>query len=430
MPNFFTDNKDLMFSLDNIDLVEAVKLREKDYSDAEKYDTAPIDYADAIDNYKRVMEVIGGICGNNIEPRARTVDREGPHFEDGVVTYYPLTVQNIKDLNDAGVSGAMLGHKYGGLNFPASVYTMMTEMVSRADASLQNLFGLQDIGETINSFGSEDQKSRYLPRFASGESTGAMVLTEPDAGSDVAGLKTKAVKDGDSYLINGSKLFITNGCQADFVTLLARTDDKPGFHSFGLFVVPTSLPGFVVSKKLDKLGMRSSDTAELFFDDMRVPAENLIGEAGEGFIIQMKQFQHERFSAMPLSYIAAKDIIDMTVAYIRKRIVFGKPLIKKQVLRHRLADWLTEIECMRHLTYHVTRLKAAGLDATREISMGKLMAGQLLNRVADGCLQMHGGMGFMNEMDISRYYRDARGLSIGGGADEVMRDVIAKYQGY
>jgi citronellyl-CoA dehydrogenase len=161
-----------------------------------------------------------------------------------------------------------------------------------------------------------------------------------------------------------------------------------------------------------------------------ISAENLIGREGEGFIYQMMQFQHERFSLLPFACTAAKDIIDLTVDYIRKRIVFGKPLIKKQVLRHRLADWLTEIECLKQLIYHIVRMKEAGLDPIREISMGKLIAGQLLNRVADGCLQMHGGMGFMNEMDISRYYRDARGLSIGGGADEVMRDVIARLQGY
>jgi citronellyl-CoA dehydrogenase len=185
-----------------------------------------------------------------------------------------------------------------------------------------------------------------------------------------------------------------------------------------------------MSRKLDKLGIRISDTAELFFDNVRVPGMNLIGKEGEGFIYQMKQFQHERFSLLPFACTAAKDIIDMTVAHIQQRVVFGKPLITKQVLRHRLADWLTEIECLQQLIYHIVRMKEAGLDATREISMGKLMASQVLIKVADGCLQMYGGLGFMNEMLISRYYRDARGLAIGGGADEVMRDVIAKLEGY
>lgn len=282
----------------------------------------------------------------------------------------------------------------------------------------------------IAEFGSDYLRKTYLMPAIAGDLVGAIAVTEPGAGSDVAALATTARKDGSDYVVNGSKMYITNGTQADFYTLLARTADEPGYHAFSLFVMPAGLPGFKVGRKLDKLGARISDTAELFFDNVRIPAKNRIGREGEGFIYQMKQFQHERFSLLPFACTAARDIIDLTVAYIRERIVFGKPLIQKQVLRHRLADWLTEIEGLKHLIYHIVRMKQAGLDATREISMGKLMAGQLLNKVADGCLQMHGGMGFMNETDISRYYRDARGLSIGGGADEIMRDVIAKLQGY
>ena len=194
-------------------------------------------------------------------------------------------------------------------------------------------------------------------------------------------------------------------------------------------MVPTDLPGFNVSKKLDKLGMRSSDTAELFFDNLRVPAENLIGEEGEGFIYQMKQFQHERFTVLPLVCSVGKNMIDMTVDYIRKRVVFGKPLISKQVLRHRIVDWLSELECLKQLTYHIVRMKMAGRDVTREISMGKLFAGRLIREIGDGCLQMFGGMGLMNEMLISRLYRDVRLMSIGAGADEVMSEVIAKLEG-
>jgi len=259
---------------------------------------------------------------------------------------------------------------------------------------------------------------------------GAIAVTEPGAGSDVSAIQTTAKKDGGEYVINGSKMYITNGTQADFLTLLARTSDDQGYHSFSLFVVPTDLAGFTVSRKLDKLGIRISDTAELFFDNLRVPADNLIGKENEGFIYQMMQFQHERFSLLPFACTAARDIIDMTIDHVRQRVVFGKPLITKQVFRHRFADWLTEIECLKQLIYHIVRMKQAGQDATREISMGKLIASQVLMKVADGCLQMYGGLGFMNEMLISRYYRDARGLAIGGGADEVMRDVIAKLEGY
>jgi citronellyl-CoA dehydrogenase len=176
--------------------------------------------------------------------------------------------------------------------------------------------------------------------------------------------------------------------------------------------------------------MRSSDTAELYFDDMRIPAENLIGVEGEGFIQQMMQFQHERFAVLPMTYISGRDIINDTAEYLKKRIVFGKPLIKKQVLRHRLVEWLSELECLRQFTYHIVRMKMAGQDVTREVSMGKLLSGNLMGRLVDGCLQMYGGLGFMNEMPISRAFRDARLLSIGGGASEVMSDVIARLEGY
>jgi citronellyl-CoA dehydrogenase len=281
----------------------------------------------------------------------------------------------------------------------------------------------------IEEFGSEYLKETYLKPAIAGDMVASIAVTEPGAGSDVASLQTTAKKDGDAYVINGSKTYITNGTQADFLTLLARTSQDPGYHSFSLFVVPTNLKGFQVSRKLDKLGVRCSDTAELFFDNMRVPAENLIGKEGDGFIYQMQQFQHERFSSLPGGYIATKDMIDMTVKHIKERVVFGKPLISKQVLRHRIADWLTEIECLKQLTYHIVRMKMEGLDVTREVSMGKLFAAQTAQKVADGCLQMYGGLGYMNEMLISRYYRDARLFSIGGGANEVMREIISRTEG-
>ena len=196
-----------------------------------------------------------------------------------------------------------------------------------------------------------------------------------------------------------------------------------------MFVVETDVKGFSVSKKLDKMGMRSSDTAELFFDNLKIPAKNIIGREGEGFIHQMQQFQHERFAVLPLTYIGIDEMIKKTVEYIKGRIVFGKPLIAKQVLRHRIARWLAENESIRQLSYHIVRMKMKGLDATKEISMGKLLAGNLVNKVSDGCLQMHGGMGFMNEMSISRHFRDARLTSIGGGASEVMCEIISKTSG-
>jgi citronellyl-CoA dehydrogenase len=338
----------------------------------------------------------------------------------------------FKKMGDLGFLGIRYDPKYGGqgLDYWYDLI-LLEEMAHCHGMGIPMAVSVQTHMATpaIEEFGSEYLKETYLKPAIAGDMVASIAVTEPGAGSDVAAMQTTAEKDGDAYVINGSKTYITNGTQADFLTLLARTSDDPGYHSFSLFVVPTNLEGFQVSRKLDKLGVRCSDTAELFFDSMRVPAENMIGQEGEGFIYQMQQFQHERFSSLPGGYIATKDMIDMTVKHIKERIVFGKPLVSKQVLRHRIADWLTEIECLKQLTYHIVRMKMEGLDVTREVSMGKLFAAQVAQKVADGCLQMYGGLGYMNEMLISRYYRDARLFSIGGGANEVMREIITRTEG-
>lgn len=338
----------------------------------------------------------------------------------------------FKKMGDLGFLGIRFDPKYGGQGLDYWYELAFLEELGHIDCGgIPMAIGVQTNMATpaIAQFGSDYLKETYLMAAIAGDMVGSIAVTEPDAGSDVAALKTFARREGDEYVINGSKTFITNGTQADFLTLLARTSEEPGYHCFGLFVVPTNLPGFVVSKKLDKLGMRSSDTAELFFDNLRVPAANLIGEEGEGFIYQMQQFQHERFFTLPSAYIGMRKTIEMTIDYLKKRIVNGKPLIVKQVLRHRLVQWLTEVESLKQLTYHITRMKEAGQDASKEISMGKLLAGQLASKVSDGCLQMYGGAGFMNEMKISRIFRDSRLTAIGGGANEVMSDVIAKMEG-
>ena len=338
----------------------------------------------------------------------------------------------FKKMGDLGFLGICYDTKYGGEGLDHWYETVLLEEFARIDCGgIPMAIAVQTNMATpaINEFGSEFLKEKYLMPAIKGDMVAAIAVTEPDAGSDVAAIKTTAVKQGDHYILNGSKTFITNGIQADYLTLLARTSDEPGYHSFSLFVVPTDLPGYHVSKKLDKLGMRSSDTAELYFDDMKIPAENLIGTEGEGFIHQMMQFQHERFAALPLSYIGAERMIAETIEYLKGRIVFGKPLIKKQVLKHRLVQYQTETELVKQMTYHIVRLKMDGKDATKEISMAKLFGGQLLNKVADGCLQMFGGMGFMNEMRVSRFFRDTRLISVGGGANEVMSEIISKLMG-
>ena len=363
---------------------------------------------------------------------ARFVAKEiNPYIDEWEETTAPLH-ELFPKLGELGLLGIRYDTKYGGQGLDYWFDTVFLEEMGHIKgmgAAAAIIDHTHMATPALHDFGSEYLKEMYLKPAIEGKMVAAIGVTEPGAGSDVAGLRTRAKKDGDSYVINGSKTFITNGYQSDFVTLLTRTSDDPGYHSFSLFIVPKGLPGFVVGKKLDKMGWRSSDMAELYFEDVRVPAENLIGEEGEGFIYQMKQFQHERFSALPLTYVVCRDVIDFTVDYIKQRVVFGKPLISRQVLRHRIADWLTEIECLKQLTYHIVRLKMAGIDATREISMGKLFSGELATKVTDGCLQMFGGMGYMNESLISRYYRDARGASIAGGANEVMREVITRLEG-
>jgi citronellyl-CoA dehydrogenase len=338
----------------------------------------------------------------------------------------------FKKMGDLGFLGIRYDAKYGGQGLDYWYELIFLEELGHIQGlGLPIAICVQTHMATpaIYEFGSDYLKETFLKPAIAGDMVSAIAVTEPGAGSDVRALATTARKDKDCYVINGSKTYITNGTQADFLTLLARTSDDPGYHCFSLFVVPTDTPGFKVSRKLDKLGMRSSDTAELYFDDVRVPAKNLIGVEGEGFIYQMQQFQHERFSGLPWAYTMTRDIIDMTVEYLKGRVVFGKPLIKKQALQFRLAELLTEIEAMKAFVYHIVKMKSAGLDITREVSMGKLKAARLFQKVVADCIQMYGGMGFMNEMLISRYYRDARVLSVGGGADEVMCEVVAKMEG-
>jgi citronellyl-CoA dehydrogenase len=277
--------------------------------------------------------------------------------------------------------------------------------------------------------GSEALKQAYLVPAIAGDMVSAIAVSEPDAGSDVAAIRTRADADGEDYLINGAKMWITNGAQADFLTLLARTSDESGFKGMSLIVVPTKSPGFSVSRKLEKLGNHSSDTAILSFDNVRVPQANRIGLEGQGFILQMKQFQRERLAGVLMSVSGMDRIIRMTIDYCRQRKTFGKPIIENQYVYFRICELLTEVEALRQLAYYCVGAYVDGDDITKEISMAKLKAGRLVREVADTCLQFHGGMGYVEEYPLARYFRDSRLLSIGAGADEIMLGIIAKYEG-
>ncbi len=281
--------------------------------------------------------------------------------------------------------------------------------------------------------GSNALKEKYLAPAIRGEMVCAIAVTEPDAGSDVAGITTRAEQDGDHYVINGSKMYITNGTQADWLCLLARTSPGEGYQGMSLIVVPTDSDGFSVSKKLKKLGNHSSDTAVLSFENVRVPAENRIGDEGMGFYYQMEQFQVERLVGALGGVAGAELAVRDTIQYTQERKAFGKPLIANQWIQFKLSELLTEIEAAKQLNYYCASLIESGAEATevtRIASMCKLKAGRLMRDVADTCLQFYGGMGYMEETPISRYFRDARLTSIGGGADEIMMGIIAKIEGF
>ncbi len=281
----------------------------------------------------------------------------------------------------------------------------------------------------ILTYGTEEQKRKYLVPGIKGEWIGALAITEPDAGSDVAGIKTRAERDGDDWIINGSKTFITNGARCDFMVVAAKTAPDKGHNGISMFVVETDNPGFAVTKKLDKLGWRASATAELAFTDMRVPGDALLGEENKGFFQIMGMFVWERMTMSLGSIGGAQLAMDTALAYAKQRQAFGKPISKFQVIGHYFADMATKIEAARRLTYHVLKLYLEGKNPIKEVAMAKLFCGRMACEVVDTCLQIYGGYGYMEEYDIARAYRDIRLMPIGGGTDEIMREIISRMMG-
>lgn len=281
----------------------------------------------------------------------------------------------------------------------------------------------------LHRFGTPELKNRFLTPALRGESVCSIAVTESDAGSDVAGVRTRAERDGDEWVINGSKLYITNGVQADWICLLARTSDEGGYRGMSQIIVETDRPGFSVARKLDKLGNRSSDTAELVFEDLRVPVANTIGDIGRGFQQQMTQFQHERMIAAYSSTGSMQRALERTKDYLRQRHAFGNPLISNQYVAFRLAELSAQLDLVRHHNYACAEAFLRGEDTTRFATVAKLAVGRLSREIADACLQFHGGMGYMEETWTARYFRDARLTSVGGGADEVMLRVLCQLEG-
>jgi acyl-CoA dehydrogenase len=341
-----------------------------------------------------------------------------------------------RELYATAAAEGFFGLKYeavwGGTGAGVLFEAVMHEELSRCgSAGVAAALGAQATIGTgpLHAFGSDDVKRRFLTPAIRGEKIGAFAVTEPSAGSDVAALKTTARRDGAHYVVNGSKTYITSGVRADYVIVAVETAPEARHKGLSLLVVEKGTPGFGVSRQLDKLGWRASDTAELFFEDCRVPVENLVGVENDGFAHIMGNFAWERLTLALGAVGAAEDILAQALSFTRSREAFGQSVARFQVVRHRLAEMATELEAARQLTYHALRLHAAGEWALGQTAMAKKVATEMCCRLADQALQLHGGAGYMMEYDIQRHWRDARLGPIGGGTSDIMNEVIAKQLG-
>ncbi|HWN01424.1 MAG TPA: acyl-CoA dehydrogenase family protein, partial [Candidatus Dormibacteraeota bacterium] len=350
-----------------------------------------------------------------------------------------------------GFLGVEYDEKYGGAGADVLTTAVPCEEMARARcASLAMAVGVHTDMASPHLYwtGSEALKEKYLPAICRGEALTAIAVTEPGGGSDVAAIRTRAVRDGDHYVLDGSKMFITNGVLADIYFVAARIQDQPlttrplttepltlpspqrgegkRHRGISMFLVERNTPGFTVSRKLDKMGNRASDTAELAFEGMRVPAENLLGAEGKGFYEVMRVFQRERLVAGLHAVAGCERALEDTIAYVQQRHAFDEPLAKKQVVRHKLADLATLIEAGRWLTYAACLKFRDREEAVKEISMVKLFTAEMAQKVAYDCVQLHGGYGYMREYPIERFFRDIRLMTIGGGTSEIMKEIIAK----
>jgi len=363
----------------------------------------------------------------------RFVDREiNPHVDAWEEAQAFPAHEVFRKLGQAGFLGVSKPVEYGGMGLDYSYNLVATEALGHIDCgAIPMAIGVQTDMATpaLALHGTDDAKCQFLAPSISGEYVAAIGVSEAGAGSDVAAIRTSARAVGGDYVINGSKMWITNGAQADWICLLANTGDGAPHRNKSLLCVPMKTPGVTVAGTIRKIGMHASDTAEIHFDNVRVPRRYLIGEEGKGFTYQMQQFQQERLWVAASALASLEGAIARTIEYTRERQAFGKSILDNQVVHFRLAELRTEVEMLRALTYRAAGLLVAGEDVTMLASMAKLRAGRLLREVPDACLQYWGGMGYTWDNPVSRLYRDGRIDSIGGGADEVMLTIIAKYMG-
>ncbi len=467
MPNFFLDNPDVQFHFKRLDLKEIVRLSEDDYSQSRQFNYAPVNYEDAMENYRKVLEVVGDMAGNDVAPRAAGVDREGATFSDGHVSYAEGTKKNVEELAQADLMGMILPREYGGLNFPFTIYMMVTEILGRADASLMNIFGLQDVGDTIRKFGTKSQCKEFLPKISTGEHTGAMALTEPDAGSDLQAVKLHAYQnERGEWFLRGVKRFITNG-NAQVLLVLARseagTKDGRGLSVFACHSGPT----VVIRRIENKLGIHGSPTCELQFND--TPAQ-LIGNRRFGLIKYVLDLMFRaRMGVSAQALGVSQAAYEEAFKYAKERRQFGKPIAEIPVVSNMLIDMKVMLEANRSLFYDASRCvdekekleefvdkrKKEGKSVTDETArlkhitkianlltpITKYTLSEGANKITYDALQIHGGTGYMREFHVEQLARDARITNIyegtsqlqivaasGGVLNDVLSDLFDEYE--
>lgn len=441
--NFFLDNPDLQFRLEHLDLREVVDLKERGYAEADRYPTAPRSYEDAKENYRIVLEVLGEVCGERVAPRAAEADEEGAHFDHGEVSYAAATLDAIEALRQAELFGAMLGREYGGLNLPESVYSMMVEMVARAESGLMTVYGLQEIASSIEEYADEETKARVLPRFARGEVSGAMVLTEADAGSDLGAVATKATYDEATgqWRLNGVKRFITNGL-ADVSLVLARSEEgSTDARGLSLFLVERDAS--VKIRRIEhKMGLRASPTCEIQYDN--TPAI-LVGKRRFGLMrYAMNLMNGARLAVAAQGLGIAEGAYREADRYARERVQFGRSIRHLPAVGRLLLAMRTDVEATRALLAETgrwvdlwkvyeravgeggevsaetrARHKQAAALAETLTPMVKFWATETGNRVCYQAMQVHGGVGYMREFNIERLFRDVRITNIYEGTSQL-----------
>ena len=442
MANFYRDNADILFHIRNQNLTRIIDLKEDGFSEKESFPYAPKDEADALDNYDRVLEIVGEIAGDFAAPRAREVDEEGASFADGEVTYPKGIRETIARINQADLAGFTMPREYGGINMPMTIFSAAIEMISRADASLMLVFGLQGLGDTICKFGTKEQKERHLPRFASGTVMGSMALTEPDSGSDLQSVMLRAHQDADgTWRLNGVKRFITNGC-GDISLVMARSEEgSTSGRGLSLFIYERD-QDMKVRRIEHKLGIKGSPTCEMQFNNAKA---ELLGKRKLGLIkYTIYLMNGARLAVAAQSVGIAEAAYREAYAYANDRSQFKQPIRNFAVIYEMLTDMKVSIEAARSLVYETSRIvdikegiedriekypdRAADLkdDLKRYTRLAALFtplvkssAAEMANKVCYDAIQIHGGVGFTKEFDVERHYRDARITNIYEGTTQL-----------